>query len=119
MHVKENVFPTASVVHHLILFVFLGQGRKVTGNPHDDTGSLGRWQEGEEPGDEAFPLPDGHDHQTLLIAHSAGKKEGENEGDIQRLFIFLVNVSLSISPVSFLLSLMIVQYQSSSAFLKY
>lgn len=56
---------------YLVLFVFLGQSRKVPGYSHDNSSSLWLWQEGEESGNEAFPLAHRHDHQALLIAHSA------------------------------------------------
>ena len=56
---------------HLVLFVLLGQGREVAGDRHDNGGGLLRGQEGEEPGDEPFPLPHGHDRHTLLVTHPA------------------------------------------------
>lgn len=42
---------------YLVLLVLLGQGRKVTGNRHDNGNGLGWGQEGEEPGDEPLALP--------------------------------------------------------------
>jgi hypothetical protein len=68
---------------YLVLFVFLGQGVQVPGNPHDNGGSLQRRQEWDEPGDEALSLTHRHDQQTLLVTHSAGwgqleEKESES-----------------------------------------
>lgn len=62
---------------YLVLLVLLGQGGKVAGNRHDNGGGLGRWQEGEEPGDEALSLPYRHDHHTLLITNSLRGRQKE------------------------------------------